>query len=123
MRHELTGRRDLTFSAWHRRRFGDDATALDVDLVGYCDACRAPLYAIESTTAENKSTRILVELASRLGCPALLVRYSADGDELVELRAHYARPIDGRRTFVGHEAELVELLLGLRATHRCEATS
>jgi hypothetical protein len=122
MRHELTGRRDLTFSAWHRRRFGDDASAIDVDLVGYCTRCARPLYAIEATRREDKSTRILVELARRLDCPALLVRYDELDGDLVGLRAHYARPIDGRRTFVGHEAELVELLLHLRLSHRCEAT-
>jgi len=123
MRDELTGTRDLTFSRWHRRRFGDDATAIDVDLVGYCDPCGAPLYAIESTRREDKSTYVLTQLARRLDCPALLVRYTAHDGELVELRAHYAQPVDGKRRFVGHEPELVELLLHLRLIHRCREES
>jgi hypothetical protein len=124
MREEQTGVRDLAFSRWHRRTFGDDATAIDVDLVGYCDDCGAALYAIEATRREDKSTRVLTGLADRLGCDAFLVRYVEVDGVLVDLRAHYARPISGRRVFVGHEPEFVDLLLYLRTTHHCtpEAT-
>jgi len=133
MRDEQSGVRDLTFSRWHRTRFGDDAKAIDIDLVGYCAGCRAPLYAIEATRQELKSTEVLTGVADRLGCPAFLVRYVAEDvgkrerDEipaLLDLRVHYARPVDGRRRFVGHEREFVDLLLHLRTSHRCtpEAT-
>lgn len=121
MRQEQTGKRDLTFSNWHRERLGDEATAIDVDLVGYCNGCTVPLYVIESTRVEHKSTVVLNEVSRRLGCDGFLVRYdvAADGT-LADLRAHWSRVVDGHRRFVGHAEAFADLLDHLRLSHRCE---
>lgn len=77
-RYERTGKRDLTFSHWHRMALPDATTAIDVDLLEYCRECHAPLCLIEATREGDhpKPTIVTRELARAAGIPALLVRYT-----------------------------------------------
>src|SRR3954471_4373732 len=93
---ERTGIRDLPFSRWHRTHplLGADATAIDLDLIGYCGICLAPHYVVEATRSQDKSTSVLAAVADRLGVPGILVRY-------------HTRP-DGSTRFVGYSTEIVD---------------
>jgi hypothetical protein len=78
-RYERSGVRDLTFSRWHRYALGDHVTAIDVDLLEYCQRCRAPLCLIESARdvgQADKPTTVLAALSAVTGIPALCVLYT-----------------------------------------------
>jgi hypothetical protein len=78
---ERTGVRSLAFSRWHRETFPDDNAAIDVDLMGCCGRCGAPLYLLETVRGSGeKSTWYLTRLraALRVPVPAFLVRYWTD---------------------------------------------
>ncbi len=67
---------DRTIQHWHMRVMPSNHSAIDLDLMGYCDAagCRQPLYLIEATSnAENKATSVLAALARSANVPALLL--------------------------------------------------
>jgi len=77
-RDERYGSRDLTWSRWHRYTFGSDATMIDLDAIGYCDKCKAPLYIVEATkdVGQRKATTIAERVAQGLGVSGWLVMYS-----------------------------------------------
>ena len=77
---ERYSNRDLTINNWHWGRFGTDAHAFDVDLVGVCHraACREPLYVIEATSVKGeKSLRWAKTAAQAMGVPGYIVRHDA----------------------------------------------
>ena len=76
-RDERYGTRDLVFSRWHRYTFGDDASMIDLDSIGYCDRCKSPLYVIEATrdVGQHKATTIAERVARSLNVPGWLVMY------------------------------------------------
>jgi hypothetical protein len=95
MRNELTGERDLTYSAWHRqrstRRFVgiDRAQSLgmiDIDgvlFVEYDTETREPLALIETACyvgQRRKPATVTAALARRAGIPAFTVLYEAAND-------------------------------------------
>jgi hypothetical protein len=81
-RDERFGTRDLTFSRWHRYTLGDDAAMIDLDGLGYCDRCKAPLYVIEATrdVGQVKVTTVAERTAMLLNATGWLVMYRA-GEE------------------------------------------
>ncbi len=78
-RDERYGTRDLTFSRWHRYTFGDDASMIDLDAIGYCDRCKGPLYVIEATrdVGQMKATTIAERVARSLNVAGWLVMFTA----------------------------------------------
>jgi hypothetical protein len=66
---------DRTVQNWHRTALPADATATDLDLMGYCSRCCAPLYLIEATTRGDKTAPAMFELARRANVPALIIRH------------------------------------------------
>ena len=68
---------DRTFQDWHRTKMPRNADAIDLDLFGVCHrpGCRDPLYLVESTTRSDKPHSILVRLAQRAKCFALVVQH------------------------------------------------
>jgi len=79
---ERYGTRDLTFSTWHRYALPARATAIDLDLIEYCQRCRMPLCLIESARdigQDSKPTIVLQELAKIANVVAICVLYTPDG--------------------------------------------
>ena len=75
---------DRTVQRWHAEEYGDTTTtAIDVDLMGYCRSCNAPLYIIEASSRSNKPTSVIQSLARRAGVPACLVVHT---DRITEWR-------------------------------------
>lgn len=81
---------DRFFQDWHRKRMPAEADGIDLDFIGVCHSwkCRAPLYAIESTTRNNKPTTILKRLATGLGCTGIVVIH--DTVELIDFQVIYS---------------------------------
>jgi hypothetical protein len=87
MRWERTGKRDLTYSLWHRT-LGDDISMIDIDSVEYCNRCLEPLALIETAidTGQHKYAYITRRLAEKLGVPAFIVLYRLRGKKIVSFR-------------------------------------
>lgn len=93
-RHERTGKRDLTYSAWHRT-LGDELTYIDVDACEYCAVCRRPLLLIEvarDVGQRNKPASVLQALANLAGLPAIVALYSVSNDVLTGFRVQRVAP-------------------------------
>ena len=81
-RDERYGTRDLTFSRWHRYALPDRVTAIDLDMIEYCQRCRMPLCLIETARdvgQPGKSTIVMSELARAANVVAICVLYTPDG--------------------------------------------
>ena len=63
---------DRTVQNWHRK-LPDNCHAIDLDLVGICEDCRAWLYLIEGATYWDKPTTAIRWAANTLNIPAFLV--------------------------------------------------
>lgn len=82
-RDERYGTRDLTFSAWHRYGLPGRATAIDLDLVEYCQRCRMPLCLIESARdvgQPSKPTIVMRQLAQVANVVAICLLWTPDGN-------------------------------------------
>lgn len=82
-RDERYGQRDLTFSRWHRYALPDRVTAIDLDMIEYCQRCRMPLCLIETARdvgQESKSTTVMRELAQAANVVAVCVLYTPSGE-------------------------------------------
>ena len=118
---ERTGVRDLAFSTWHRENFPDDNAAIDVDLMGSCGRCCAPLYLIESVRGDGpKPIGYLLGLrhALKVPVPTFLVRYWTDESGRINrlLAARRPVPCTGPDALDGDEFRAE--LSWLRAGHR-----
>ena len=78
-RFERTGRRDLTYSSWHRGiepYTQSNLPYVDLDAVEYCRKCDEPLALVElaqDVGQEFKATTVMRKLAAKAGLPAYLV--------------------------------------------------
>lgn len=82
-RDERYGNRDLTFSRWHRYALPDRVTAIDLDMVEYCQRCRMPLCLIETARdvgQDRKNTIVMRELARSANVVAICILYTPDGN-------------------------------------------
>jgi hypothetical protein len=64
---------DRTVQDWHFNSMVRQASAIDLDLYGYCNLCYEPLYLIEASTNPDKAVNALMGLALRASVPAFLV--------------------------------------------------
>jgi hypothetical protein len=136
MRHESSGERDLSINLWHRATFGDDAKALDVDLIGMCGRCDQPLYAYEATRSQGyKATKWLRQICLQQNVPGYLVVYSTtepercphcgrpqvstkyDPDRITRSHVSLEVPFQSRR-HIGDLGDLEEHLIDLRSSHQ-----
>jgi len=126
-RNEITGKRSLAFSKWHRENLPDDASYLDLDCVEFCHHCTLPLAVIElvstgkrkmlKETATSKPSRYTRYVAEKLGVPAYVVSYLRnDRDELDFVAVLQVNP---RRRFIG-EMTSDELAAFINKLHDCK---
>jgi hypothetical protein len=111
---------DRTFQNWHRESMPANADGIDLDFLGVCREwrCRKALYAIESTTRDNKPTTILERLAKDLGCYGIVVVH--DTNDITDYTIVH-QPNSGtlpRKPNYNSEKELQFLLTGIRHRHR-----
>lgn len=82
-RDERFGTRDLTFSRWHRYALPDRVTAIDLDMIEYCQRCRMPLCLIETARdigQDAKSTLVMSRLAQTANVVAVCILYTPSGE-------------------------------------------
>lgn len=128
---ERTGTRNLALSAWRRypnmpHRF----TAIDIDLLGYCSWCLAPLFLMESVQGNlrHKATYVVERLAFALSrpIPVALVGYTTDTTtgELATLDAVIHMPAATGESLIelhtAHEWIKWESWLRMRHARDCE---
>lgn len=110
---------DRTFQAWHRRFMPAEADGIDLDYLGVCRLwqCRKPLYAVESTTRDNKPTTILERLAKDAGCFAIVVVH--DTQEITSYRVIHNPTLMQVtvKPYVNADSELIGLLSQIRKHH------
>ena len=108
---------DRFFQDWHRRTMPPDADGIDLDFIGVCHSwkCRAPIYAIESTTRNNKPTTILKRLATGLECTGIVVIH--DTEKLIDFQVIYSPHEFQIPHEVQVEARLTAYLEALRHIH------
>lgn len=121
-RYEKYGKRDLTYSAWHRQQ-ADHLTYIDLDGLEYCQQCRAPLALIETARDVGqpfKATIVMRKLAEQARVPAALLFYTkADDDRLISsFRFRLVSPQWGDERQLT-PAEYVAWLDELRYLHHC----
>lgn len=124
-RHELTGRRDLAYSRWHRT-LDDHLTYVDVDCCEYCARCYTPLALVETAKDYGQAVKpayVTANLAERAGIPAFVVLYAVLGDEVVGLRVRriVPKPPTAFRPFTPDE--WAQYLRSLRRCHPMEAAA
>lgn len=111
---------DRTVQDWHRRELPHNADSIDLDLLGVCQLpyCRKALYAIESTTRDNKPVSILNRLAKDVGCFALVVQH--DTESIVSFRITH-NPTGFPIVFEGDaDTQLKGTLAKIRLDHMSE---
>lgn len=112
---------DRTFQDWHRRFMPAEADGIDLDYLGVCRIwqCRKPLYAVESTTRDNKPTTILQRLAQDAGCFAIVVVHDTEqitGYRVVHNPAPRSLQVNVK-PYVNADSELIGLLQQIRKHH------
>lgn len=110
---------DRTFQNWHRLSMPREADGIDLDFLGVCREwrCRKALYAIESTTRDDKPSTILKRLAEDVGCYAIIVVH--DTDRIIDYKIVH-QPDQGtlpRKPKYDPEVELMFLLTAIRHGH------
>ncbi|MEM4449336.1 MAG: hypothetical protein QXQ33_00730 [Nitrososphaerota archaeon] len=96
MRYEVTGKRDLAYSLWHRAIPDDNVTMIDIDSVEYCNICFTPLSIIEHAEGNQFSKPYMVTkiIAERLGIPAYVVLYKKKAGKIVQFNVRQVAPIE-----------------------------
>lgn len=131
---ERTGKRDLTYSGWHRvasiRRYGlsaRDAARLgmiDVDACEYCACCGEPLALIETQVSDGKPKQapVTARLAALAGIPAYSVSIVFGDQEVIAFfrvqRIQPEHPLI--QVMLPHE--YAGWLLAMRDNHLCPAS-
>jgi hypothetical protein len=120
---EITGKRDLTYSAWHRT-IGPECGMIDIDDCEFCRRCYRPLALIEATRDKGRSkpsvvTRKLAELA---GIPAWTARFMTDDSgTITEFFVQEICPDKKAKSTRMTAQEFAGFLKGLHLEHRCQA--
>jgi len=123
---ERSGKRDLSYSIWHRKTCGRHLYCIDIDAVEYCPRCNEPLALIELAVdigQEHKSTVVMANLAKKAGVPAYLVFYAKDASDSIQsfrVSQEYPRMTDERQMT---PFEYQMFLCSLRYRHKCYKTA
>lgn len=91
---ERTGKRDLTYSQWHRRSSLSEHIGkvraeclhmIDVDCCEYCFACGEPIALVETQKSESnpKPARVTSTLAKMAGIECYSVSYRVDSNDKI----------------------------------------
>lgn len=126
---ERSGKRSLTYSAWHRpnsiRRFlgirvASWLTVIDIDWCEYCGSCKEPVALIETQEGNRppKDAPVMRRLAEKAGIPAYSVSYVVEDALIVEFRCRELVPgaVEQRLS----EQEYADFLVSLRCCHSIE---
>lgn len=133
---EQTGKRDLTYSRWHRiestRRFLPAGEAwelgmIDIDDVEYCRRCSQPLALIETTKDVGQREKVVAVtkvIARKLEVPAYVVFVTAtpDGEDVKSFRVRKVAPALGKDIVMAPQ-EFAGMLAGLRVEHKPHCTA
>ena len=90
--------KDVKFSAyalWHRS-LPEKLGMIDMDAVGTCLKCKAPLYLAETAFdvgQKFKTTTTTAALAKMAGLPSFLVFYKVDGASVTSFRVQQLTPV------------------------------
>lgn len=128
---ERTGRRDLTYSRWHRidsvRRYlpvriAWRLTAIDIDWCEACCYCSKPLALVETQVSDRcpKDATITAALARSAGIPAFSVSVVYDGDEVCGFRVRDLLTAGPVRDM--EPVAYAWFLWSLRDGHECDGT-
>jgi hypothetical protein len=128
---ERTGRRDLTYSGWHReenfaalglsRCEAWEVGAINIDWCEYCRYCGLPLALIEDQVSEHdpKAAPVMAQLATMAGLPAFSVSVVLDDtDCIASFRVRRVQPYDPQ-VIVMSPPDYARWLHGLRKRHDC----
>ena len=124
-REERTGKRDLTFSQWHRS-LPDFCTAIDLDFLEYCQQCREPLALIEIAQGHfsiPKPTTVLRMLAVKANIRAYLVMYELNkqAPHGLSTTMRLQRIFPDKSDIRTMDVEAVgKLIARLHTAHRCQ---
>jgi hypothetical protein len=119
---ELTGKRDLTFSRWHRENLPDDCSWIDIDSCHYCHYCNSLLALFElvhspdQDSLEETCRRKVASITDRLGVrakvPVFKIAYTG-----LPLEAAAVMRVGHPSIDILNERELVKFIDGI---HDCE---
>lgn len=106
------------FARWHRDHPENNATMIDLDGVGYCQACLQPLYLIEATRAtKRKNASVTERLGELLGATVWVVYQDKAGGHPGEIL------LDDRTAGINHgwlsEERVWGMLSAVRSGHAC----
>ena len=91
------------YSEWHRN-LDNKLGYIDIDSVGICLKCKAPLYLAETTFDVNqkwKATTTTEKLARLAGLPSFLIFYKVNENrEVISLRIKQLTPIKDRKEII-----------------------
>jgi len=124
---ERSGKRDLTYSGWHRpasiRRYlgfrvASLLTVIDIDWCEACGYCGEPMALIETQEGNRppKSAPIMRRLAERAGLPAFSVSYVVEDALIVAFRVRDLNGGDEQRLA---PQEYADWLVSLRGEYPC----
>jgi len=88
------------YSEWHRS-LKQKIAYIDIDSVGICINCKAPLYLAETVYDKGqtwKATTTTEALAKLAGLPSFLVFYRVFGKEIIAFRVKQLTPVKGKET-------------------------
>lgn len=105
---------DRTVQEWHARTFPKSFSAIDVDLMGFCPSCSAPLYFIEAAEVEHKPTSVLRRLGRMTKVPSLLIIHGGNVIRRV-------KRVDAGTCQWHTESETIEYIYRLRQEHVCQS--
>lgn len=117
---ERYGKRDLTYSKWHRDQ-GRLLAYIDLDSVEYCQMCKQPITLIElaqDVGQKHKPTTVMCNLARLANLPAYLTFYKHENGEMVSFRVRQVYPRSEEETIMT-PTEYREFLCQIRESHPC----
>ena len=82
------------YSEWHRN-LKNDLGYIDIDSVGICLKCKAPLYLAETTFDVGqawKATTTTEKLARLANLPSFLIFYKVENDKVIKFRIKQLTP-------------------------------
>lgn len=119
-RWERVGRRDMTYSTWHRA-LPYEMGLVDLDWIAWCKTCGHVLFVYETARDDGRqddhNTRLTREVALRGGWPGYLVLYAVSGGTVTGFRVRRIAP-DTEPGFTSYTPEQWAQFL-MRAYSRC----
>ena len=112
------------YSEWHRA-LKNDLGYIDIDSVGICLKCKAPLYLAETTFDVGqawKATTTTEKLARLANLPSFLIFYKVENDKVIKFRIKQLTPEKYKKNIELDPAAWVQAMELLQDRHNliCE---